>query len=219
MCGRYALHAHPQVLALQFGLAAPLDAAPRYNIAPASEVLIVRAADGARDAAQVRWGLVPRWAKDPSIGTRLNNARAESIAEKPAFRDAYRRRRCLVPASGFYEWKAENGRKQPYYIYPSQGELFALAGLWESWSGPEGPLETCVIVTTGGNDKMRAIHDRMPVIVAPADYALWLDCRPGSDPSALLRPCAPEEIEVRKVSRAVNNARSDSASLIEAAEG
>lgn len=219
MCGRYALHAHPQVIALQFGLAAPPEAAPRYNIAPASEVLIVRAGGGARDAARVRWGLVPRWAKDPSIGARLNNARAESIAEKPAFRDAYRTRRCLVPASGFYEWKSEAGRKQPYYVHPSQGELFAFAGLWEQWSGPEGALETCVIVTTDGNEKMRAIHDRMPVIVAPNDYALWLDSRPGADPSGLLRPCDSGEIEVRRVSRAVSNARNQSEKLIEAAEG
>ncbi len=219
MCGRYALHAHPDVIALQFGLSAVPQFTPRYNIAPTAEVLIVRALDGARAAAQVRWGLVPRWAKDPSIGARLNNARAESIAQKPAFRDAYRSRRCLVPASGFYEWKAEAGRKQPYYVYPATGELFAFAGLWERWSGPEGSLETCVIVTTDANEKMRAVHDRMPVMVSPGDYALWLDCRPGFDPSALLRPCAPEEIAVRRVSRAVNNARSDSERLIEAVEG
>ncbi|MBI2753009.1 MAG: SOS response-associated peptidase [Betaproteobacteria bacterium] len=219
MCGRYALHAHPQVIALQFGLAAAPDAAPRYNIAPTAEVLIVRAADGPRATAQVRWGLVPRWAKDPSIGTRLNNARAETVAEKPAFRDAYRGRRCLVPASGFYEWKSEAGRKQPYYVYPASGELFAFAGLWERWHGPQGPLETCVIVTTDANERMQPIHDRMPVIVAPADYARWLDLRSGAEPAALLHPCDPEAIAIRRVSRAVNNARSDSPRLIEAVEG
>ena len=219
MCGRYALHAHPDVVALQFGLSSIPQFTPRYNIAPTTEVLIVRDPAGSREAAPVRWGLLPRWAKDPSIGSRLNNARAESIAEKPAFRDPYRGRRCLVPASGFYEWKAEGGRKQPYYVTPSQDELFAFAGLWERWSGPEGPLETCVIVTTDANAKMRAIHDRMPVIVGPEDYALWLDCRPGSDPAALLHPCDPERIALRRVSRAVNDARSDSERLIEAVEG
>ena len=218
MCGRYALHANPQVIALQFGLSSVPEVAPRYNIAPTTDVLVVRAAEGVRDSARVRWGLVPRWAKDPSIGARLNNARAETVAEKPAFRDAYRRRRCLVPASGFYEWKAEAGRKQPYYVYPASGELFAFAGLWERWSGPQGPLETCVIVTTDANDKMRTIHDRMPVMVSPGDYALWLDSRLGSDPAALLRPCDPKEIEIRKVSPAVNNARNESTTLIEAAE-
>ncbi len=217
MCGRYALHANPQVIALQFGLAVPPDTAPRYNIAPTTEVLVVRAAEGVRDSARVRWGLVPRWAKDPSIGARLNNARGETVAEKPAFRDAYRRRRCLVPASGFYEWKAEAGRKQPYYIYPVSGELFAFAGLWERWNGPQAPLETCVIVTTDANEKMRSVHDRMPVIVAPDDYGQWLDCRPETDAAALLRPCDPKEIAVRRVSRAVNNARNESEKLIELA--
>ncbi len=215
MCGRYALHAHPDVIALQFGLSAVPRFPPRYNIAPSTEVLIVRAPDGARTAAQARWGLVPRWSKDPAIGARLNNARAESVAEKPAFRDAYRRRRCLVPASGFYEWKAEAGGRQPYYIRPARGELLALAGLWERWNGPQGPLETCVIVTTDANPAMRPIHDRMPVIIGPEDYALWLDCRPDSDPAPLLRPCDPQEIAVRRVRRAVNNARHESATLIE----
>ena len=219
MCGRYALHAHPDVVVLQFGLRSIPQFTPRYNIAPTTEVLVVRDPAESRQATRVRWGLVPRWAKDSSIGARLNNARAESIAQKPAFRDAYRRRRCLVPASGFYEWKAEAGRKQPYYIYPASGELFAFAGLWESWSGPGGALETCVIVTTDGNATMQQIHDRMPVIIGPEDYALWLDCRPGSDPAALLRPCDPETIAVRRVSRAVNDARSDSERLIETVEG
>ena len=218
MCGRYALHANPQVIALQFGLSAIPEFTPRYNIAPTTEVLIVREPARSREAMRTRWGLVPRWAKDPAIGARLNNARAETVAEKPAFRDAYRRRRCLVPANGFYEWKAEGGRKQPYYIHPASGELFAFAGLWEKWSGPEGPLETCVIVTTDANEKMRAIHDRMPVLIGPGDYALWLDGQAGSDPAALLRPCDPANIEIRRVSRAVNNARNDSQSIVEAAE-
>jgi len=215
MCGRFALHANPQVIALQFGLASNPEVASRYNIAPTSDVLVVRAGDGAPHAARVRWGLVPRWAKDPSIAAKLNNARAETVAEKPSFRDAFRRRRCLVPASGFFEWKSEAGRKQPYYIHPAQDELFGFAGLWEGWRGADGVLETCAIVTTDANAQMRAIHDRMPVIIARNDYARWLDCASGGDVRDLLRPCAPETIAVRRVGRAVNNARNESPQLIE----
>lgn len=217
MCGRYALHAHPDVIALQFGLSEVPAFAPRYNIAPAAEVLIVRATEGVRSIARVRWGLEPRWAKDPSIGNKLSNARAETVAEKPAFRDAYRWRRCLVPASGFYEWKPEAGRKQPYYVHPANGALFAFGGLWERWQGPEGPRETCVIVTTEANHRMRAIHDRMPVIIDAGNYARWLDCSPESDVSGLLGPCDATAIELRRVNRAVNDARNESEKLIEAA--
>ncbi len=209
MCGRYALHANPEVIALAFGLPAVPTIAPRYNIAPASQVLIIRK----NEAAMVRWGLIPRWAKDPSIGAKLNNARAETVAEKPSFRDAFRNRRCLIPASGFYEWKTEGGRKQPYYVSPSAGELFAFAGLWEPWSGPGGALQTCAVITTGANEKMRAVHDRMPVILPPGRYADWL--AGGETP---LQPCPPEAIAVRRVGRAVNNARNDTPGLIEPAE-
>jgi len=206
MCGRYALHASPEVIALAFGLARVPAFAPRYNIAPASTVLIVRD----NEAAMARWGLVPRWAKDPSVGARLNNARAETVAEKPSFRDAYRNRRCLLPASGFYEWKPEGGRKQPYYVYPSAGELFAFAGLWERWSGPDGVLQSCAIITTGANERMAAVHERMPVILPPERYAVWL--AGGETP---LRPCPPDAIAIRRVGRTVNNARNDAPGLIE----
>jgi putative SOS response-associated peptidase YedK len=206
MCGRYALHTSPEVVALAFGLAEIPALGPRYNIAPASQVLIVRK----NEASMVRWGLIPRWARDPSIGAKLNNARAETVAEKPSFRDAYRKRRCLIPASGFYEWKTEAGRKQPYYVLPSTGALFAFAGLWESWTGPDGALQTCAIITTEANEKMRAVHDRMPVILPPERYAGWLD---GLE--APLQPCPPGAIEIRRVSRAVINARNDAPGLIE----
>ena len=219
MCGRYALHAHPQVIALQFGLASMPEVKARYNIAPASEVFIVRAGETAARAALVRWGLVPWWAKDRAIGAKLNNARAESVAEKPSFREAFRKRRCLIPASGFYEWKPEAGRKQPYYFCPALGELFALAGLWETWRGPDGVLETCAIVTTDANALMQPIHDRMPVIVAQHDYARWLDSAPGNDVRDLLRPCDPVDIAVRRVSRTVNDARIESEKLIEPEAG
>ncbi|HEX2650918.1 MAG TPA: SOS response-associated peptidase [Burkholderiales bacterium] len=206
MCGRFALHAHPDVVKLQFGLAAlpPFDA--HYNIAPTMPVLIVRRAGDAAVATNVRWGLVPHWAKDPSMGARMNNARAETVAEKPAFRDAYRSRRCLIPASGFYEWKSEFGLRQPYYVHPAEGELFAFAGLWEQWRD----LQTCAVITTEANAKMAAVHDRMPVIVARADYAAWLGGQEG-----LLRPCPEASIAIRRVSRAVNNARNDEPALIE----
>lgn len=206
MCGRFALHAHPDVVRLQFGLAAMPDFEPRYNIAPTMQVLIVRG-DG---AATVRWGLVPHWAKDakgnPAMGAGMHNARAETVAEKPAFRDAYRSRRCLIPASGFYEWKSEFGLRQPYYVHPSGGELFAFAGLWEQWR----ELQTCTVVTTDANARMSALHDRMPVIIERAAHAAWLDGEEG-----LLRPCPDAAIAIRRVSRAVNNARNDSPGLIE----
>ena len=202
MCGRYALHSNPEVVALLFGLSEVPAYAPRYNIAPSAQVLIVRG----NEAAMVRWGLVPRWAKDPSIGAKMNNARAETIAEKPSFREAYRKRRCLIPANGFYEWKPENGLKQPYYIYPSGGALFAFAGLWEQWND----LQTCAVVTTDSNEKMAAVHERMPVIVSPAEYSAWLE---GDE--IPLRACPDSAIDIRRVSRAVNNARTDIPELLE----
>ena len=192
-----------------FGLSEIPDYKPRYNIAPHSQVLIVRA----NGAALVRWGLIPRWIKEPSKTLKLHNARAETVALKPSFRDAYRKRRCLVPANGFFEWKAESGRKQPYYIYPPGKDLFAFAGLWEVWSGPQGQVESCTIITTDANARMRMVEDRMPAILAPEDYSSWLaGAERGQE---LLRPCPDSEIEIRKVSRAVNDARMDSAELIE----
>lgn len=215
MCGRYALHSNPQVVALQFGLEAPLAFAPRYNIAPLSQVPIVRAdLSGGHRGELARWGLVPRWARDASIAARLINARAETLADKPAFRDAFRRRRCLIPASGFYEWKAEGGHKQPYYVHPAQGELFAFAGLYETWSGAEGVIETCTIVTTQANAVLRPVHARMPVIVQAENYARWLSSSAG-DAGELLRPCPPELVALHRVSRAVNRAQEDAPQLIE----
>jgi putative SOS response-associated peptidase YedK len=204
MCGRYALHAHPDVVTLQFGLRSVPLFAPRYNIAPAAEVLVVRQ-DG---AALVRWGLVPAWAKDAAIGAKLINARAETLAQKPSFRDAYRKRRCLIPASGFYEWKAESGRRQPYYVLPRGAALFGFAGLWER----RGELETCAIITTEANAALRPVHDRMPVVVAPADYAAWLSGGEG-----LLQPCPDDAVDIRRVGGAVNDARNDAPALIEPA--
>ena len=210
MCGRYSLHTNPDVIALMFGLSEIPAYQPRYNIAPTAQVLIIKQ----NEAAMVRWGLVPRWAKDPAVGARMNNARAETVAQKPSFREAYRKRRCLIPANGFYEWKLENGLKQPYYVHPAGAELFAFAGLWEPWQdpllSPHLSLQTCAIITTEANEKMATVHDRMPVILDRKDYPRWLAGEEG-----LLHPCSSNVIDIRRVSRAVNNARNDLPELIE----
>ena len=192
MCGRYALQSNSEVVALQFGLESLPDFAPRNDIAPMAPVLIVKR----EGAALARWGLVPRWSQDAAIGPKLINARAETLAAKHSFRNAYHRRRCLVPASGFYEWKREGKLKQRFYIPPADGELFAFAGLWDTWRG----MESCTIVTTEANAAMRSIHERMPVIVAREHYAGWLHGEEG-----LLRPppagairCHPMHSEVQK---------------------
>jgi len=222
MCGRYALHANPHVVALQFALGVDPAFKLRYNITPSTEVLIVREdKDGGRLADLYRWGLIPSWAKDPSIGNRLANARGETVAEKPSFRSAFKRWRCLVPASGFYEWKTVTGKKYPYYIRPKgQGDaLFGLAGITELWNGPEGAIHTVCLITTEPNELMREIHDRMPVIVAPADYGAWLD--PGNQDVArlkeLIRPYPAAGMEAYPVSTRVNTPKYDDAALIERA--
>lgn len=220
MCGRFTLFDPAASVAEGFGLKEAPSLSPRYNIAPSQEVAAVRISPGGREREIVllRWGLVPSWAKDPSLGNRMINARAETAAEKPAFRSAIRRRRCLVPTSGFYEWKRTNGRKQPYYIRMRAGKIFAFAGLWESWKDPGGSaVETCALLTTSANDLLRPVHDRMPVIVSPRNYDLWLS--PGiEDPqefSSLFRPYAPEEMDAFPVGTAVNNPKTDSPGLIE----
>lgn len=217
MCGRYELHAHPAAIALAFGLAAPPPLQPRYNIAPMQMVPIVRInAHGARELAMVRWGLVPRWAKDTAIGAKMINARGETVRDKPAFRTAYRRHRCLLPASGFYEWQARDGAKQPMHIAMRDGAPFAFAGVAERWLGPDGePLDTCAIVTTEANALLAAVHERMPVIVAPADYARWLDPT-IADPGDLIAPYDASAMRYVPVSTRVNAVRHDDASLIEA---
>jgi putative SOS response-associated peptidase YedK len=204
--------------------------APRFNIAPTQPVAAVRLApeSGQRQLAFLKWGLVPAWAKDPAIGNRLINARAESVAEKPAFRAAFRRRRCLVVADGFYEWQRSGGRKQPYFIRLRDDRPFAFAGLWESWEGKDVPrtfwetvpgtslLETCTLITTGPNELMEPIHNRMPVILAPNDYDRWLD--PAiQEPDALrplLRPYPASAMLALPVSPHVNNPRNDDAECI-----
>ncbi len=188
--------------------------APRFNIAPTQPVAAVRLVpeSGQRQLAFLKWGLVPAWAKDRTIGNRLINARAESVAEKPAFRAAFRRRRCLVVADGFYEWQRSGARKQPYFIRLRDDRPFAIAGLWESWEGPaHSALETCTLITTGPNELMEPIHNRMPVILARDDYDRWLD--PAiQEPDALcplLRPYPTSAMLALPVSPHVNNPRND----------
>jgi putative SOS response-associated peptidase YedK len=220
MCGRYELHSHPAAIALAFGLAQPPDVHARYNIAPMTDVGIVRNnAEGSREFVRMRWGLVPRWAKDPSIGNRMINARGETLAEKVSFRMAYQRHRCLLPADGFYEWAAVRAgdatRKQPMHIGMKDGSLFALGGLFERWLSPEGEvLDTCTIVTTFANELLVPVHERMPMIVAPADYARWLDPANG-DVADLIAPYPSAEMAYYPVSTRVNSVRHDDEKLIE----
>ena len=224
MCGRYELHSNPAAIALAFGLAHPPDVDPRYNIAPMTEVPVVRVnAEGQRECVRMRWGLVPRWAKDSSIGAKMINARGETIAEKPSFRTAYRRHRCLVPADGFYEWMplaasaGERARKQPVHVGMKHGGLFGMAGLHERWLSPAGEvLDTCTIVTTSANAALHGVHDRMPVIIAPDNYARWLDPRQADVPE-LVAPFPAAQMVWYEVSTQVNSVQHDSASLIERA--
>jgi putative SOS response-associated peptidase YedK len=220
MCGRFALIAPDQDLAVQFDLPTVPTLAPRYNIAPTQPVAVVRSTAGAaaRELAVLHWGLVPFWAEDPKIGARMINARAETAAEKPAFRAAFRRRRCLVPADGFYEWQKLNGGKQPFFIRLQDGRPFAFAGLWEHWQGPEDAvLESCTLLTTGPNELMQALHNRMPVILPPQDYALWLDPQVGQVErlQPLLRPYPAAEMIAYPVSRRVNSPENDDRLCIE----
>ncbi len=217
MCGRYELHTHPAALALAFALPFPPQIRPRYNIAPMQDVPVIRAtADGQRELAQVRWGLVPRWAKDASIGARMINARAETVATKPAYRTAFRWHRCLIPADGFYEWiAAPGGGKQPLRIAMKDGGPFAFAGLTERWRTPGGDtLDSCTIITTPANALLAAVHERMPAIVAPVDYARWLDSE-IQDVADVLAPYPPEAMHYFPVSMRVNAVRNDDAALIE----
>jgi putative SOS response-associated peptidase YedK len=215
MCGRYLLHAPVDLLQRAFGFAELPNLAPRYNIAPTQAAPIVRIAEGARSLVMARWGLIPFWAKDPRIGVQAINARAETVATKPMFREAFRRRRCLVPADGFYEWQRLDARsKRPLLIRPADGQPIAFAGLWEVWRGPEGPVTSYTIVTTTANATCAPIHDRMPVILAREDHAAWLDpTRP--DAERLLRPCPDAWLTVQAVSPRVGNVRNDDPELIE----
>ena len=218
MCGRFAMFAPLADIVLQFDVSADASFEPRYNIAPTQSVATIRADEqGLRSLDLLRWGLVPHWAKDVGIGNRLINARAETVAEKPAFRQAFSRRRCLVLASGFYEWGQTPAGKSPFFMSPGSGECLAFAGLWEQWrGGGEETLETCVIITTAANAKLAKVHERMPAILAADAQALWLaEETPKNERVELLKPAPEHELEVRQVRRIVNNPRNEGAELIE----
>jgi putative SOS response-associated peptidase YedK len=217
MCGRYVITSTMEAIRRLFEVPESLNLQPRYNVAPTQQVPVVRRLDDGRHLAQLRWGLIPSWAKDASMGARMINARAETVAEKPAFRSAFRQRRCLVVSDGFYEWrKLPDGAKQPYFITLEAGGPFAFAGLWETWRSPDGErVESCTIVTTGANEKLVELHDRMPVIVAPEDYDLWLAGGDRDALEALLRPCPAALMTFFPVNRKVNNARFDDPSCLE----
>jgi putative SOS response-associated peptidase YedK len=218
VCGRFALFASPELLAEYFALAeAPAGLlAPHYNLTPGQDIAAVRVdRSGARRIHALRWGLVPCWAKDAAIGRRLINARLDSLADKPAFREALARRRCLIPASGFYEWGVgPAGKKQPFFVRARAEPLLALAGLWERWRGAgDEPLETCVIVTTDAVPSLAPIHDRMPVALTRDAQAAWLDLTTAVATIAELAAHGPE-LEAWPVGSAVNDPRNDDERLI-----
>ncbi|MGR8919921.1 MAG: SOS response-associated peptidase [Gammaproteobacteria bacterium] len=215
MCGRYALISDATELAEAFGVEMPPVFAPRYNIAPSQPVLIVRASERGREADIVEWGLLPSWSKDPRSARRPINARAETVAEKPSFRAAWRRRRCLVPANGYYEWAKRPGGKQPYYIHRRDDAPFAIAGIWEAWERDGNRIESCALLTCAASERLAAVHDRMPVTLAPAAYALWLGEASDGDAAALLTPAPDDAFELRAVSTRVNAPANDSPECLE----
>jgi putative SOS response-associated peptidase YedK len=227
VCGRFVQAASPDLLAEQFGvdeLVVDDDREPDYNVAPRAEVLaVVQREPARRTLEQMRWGLVPSWAESPAIGDRMINARAESLGEKAAFKQAFRHRRCLVPADGFYEWQARGGRrKQPMFIHARRAGPLALAGLWEVWRGsPDDDwLVTCSIVTTRANTTVAPVHDRMPVVLAPDDWETWLDPH-LEDPgrlAPLLEPAPDDALALRPVRTLVNDTRNNGPELVVGAE-
>lgn len=218
MCGRYTQTQSGEAIAAAFQLADVPAPPPRYNVAPTQPVSAIAQPGPTRQFRIFQWGLVPSWSKDPTIGNRMFNARAETVAEKPSFRAPFKRRRCLILADGFYEWLRDGKKKQPIYIQMIDQALFGLAGIWEAWSGADGSyLETCTILTTEPNELMAPIHNRMPVIIHPEDYALWLapEVQTKAPLMHLLRPYEAEAMQAYPVSTFVNNARNESPECIE----
>lgn len=209
MCGRYALHTLIGDLREHFGLFSDLDLPPRYNISPSYHVPIVRQGEKDRELALCNWGLIPSWSKSLPK-TRPINARAETIAEKPYFRSPFKRRRCVVPANGFYEWKRTGKEKQPFYIKPADADLLGFAGVWDRWEQAGETMDTFAIITTSANDTMKPIHDRMPVILDPEQYELWFEVG-GTD---MLRPYA-GKLVTYPISRRVNSPANDSRELLD----
>jgi putative SOS response-associated peptidase YedK len=214
MCGRFAFYSPSEATAALFGVSGSLDVEARYNIAPTQYVAAIRnAEEGDRELALLRWGLVPFWAKDPAIGNRMINARAETVAEKPSFRAAYRRRRCLVLADGFYEWHKDESGKTPYFISLASEQPFAFAGLWEHWQSKESDesIQSATLITAAANDFMSALHDRMPVVLEPETADRWLA---GDDELIDYAIQHSPKLRAWPVDRSVNNPRHEGESLI-----
>lgn len=219
MCGRFTLSQPVEAIASTFQLSTIPELVPRYNIAPTQLVpTILQAPEtGDRQLRLLRWGLIPSWAKDLAIGAKLINARAETVAQKPSFRSAFRHRRCLVLADGFYEWQRLEGKKQPFYFRLQNGQPFAFAGLWEHWQDPKGEaIDSCTILTTAANELLQLIHDRMPVILDPKDYDLWIDpeVKKPEQLQQLLQPYSSEAMISYPVSTKVNNAANNTPECI-----
>jgi len=211
MCGRFTFATAPEVAAEFFGLDEAAEFPPRYNIAPTQVVPVVLNTESGRRLELFRWGLIPSWTKDPSIGNKMINARAETVAEKPAFRSAFKQRRCLMPADGFYEWQEDPKGKQPFHIRMRDGSPFAFAALWERWESGGATVRSCCILTTTPNEVLAPIHDRMPVILRRSDFGLWLDATANQPEklTPLLAPYPPGDMSAFAVSTRVNSPARD----------
>lgn len=223
MCGRYSRFLPDESLARHFNLKDKISLQPRYNIGPGQDVPVVKlGADGDRELVFLRWGLIPPWADDDKFGFKAVNARSETIDEKPAFRNAFKSKRVLIPCDGFYEWAKKGKKKTPYFIYLKNSETFALAGLRESWTGRDGEggkitINSCTIITTAANELIAPLHDRMPVIVSPENYGMWLDASYAGTENIkkMLAPTPSEKMELRQVSDYVNNTRNEGVECIQ----
>ena len=219
MCGRYTITSAPEAIRALFRYEEEPQFPARYNIAPTQPIPVIRFLDGKRHFALVRWGLLPSWVKDPAAFSLLINARGESVCQKPAFRAAMKHRRCLIPADGFYEWQAGPRGKQPFYVRAKSGQLLAFAGVWETWTGPNGEeLDTAAIVTTRANRTLSPLHDRMPVIIPPDAFDLWLNCLDvdAHTAEALIMPAPDYQLEFWPVSAQVNRTANDNPKLVDA---
>lgn len=220
MCGRYTLAAGPEFIGPYFDIEGPLpDFKTSYNITPGGDVPVIwQAPGGGRACSLMHWGLIPHWAKEPTTKYKMINAKAETLTERPAFRSAFKHHRCLIPASGFYEWQADKDGKQPYYIYPKSGDLLAFAGLWEYWEG-DHVINSCTIITTTANSTVASIHERMPAIIMQEQFDTWLD--PDVEDTRFLQdwllPVKQDTLQLHAISKAVNNPANDNPGLIEPA--
>ncbi len=218
MCGRFVLTANPEVVQHTFDLKTmPPEMPARYNVAPMQPIAVITN-EHSDELTFYKWGLIPSWSKDPTIASKLINARSETVAEKPSFRTAFRRRRCIIPADGFYEWQQQGKDKVPQFIHLEDREVFGIAGLWEVWNSPDGSeIRTCTILTTEANAFMQPIHNRMPVILHKADYPLWLSPKEEPVPmlQALMKPYTGDNLTAYPVSKAVNRANTDAPYLVE----